>query len=73
MQAITKFSDLDLTKQYTFSDYMLWQFNDRVELLRGFINKMSPAPNRRHQDLSRNLSFSLINKFKKGTDRKSVV
>ena len=67
MQAITNFSDLDLTKQYTFSDYMLWQFNDRVELLRGFINKMSPAPNRRHQVLSRNLTFSLINKFKKGT------
>ena len=67
MQAITKFSDLDLTKQYTFSDYMLWQFNDRVELLRGFINKMSPAPNRRHQDLSINLSTSLLNKFRKAT------
>ena len=67
MQAITNFSDLDLTKEYTFSDYMMWQFSDRVELLRGFINKMSPAPNRRHQALSRNLSYSLLKKFTKGT------
>ena len=67
MQAITNFSDLDLTKEYTFSDYMMWQFSDRVELLRGFINKMSPAPNRRHQALSRNLSYLFLKKFKKGT------
>ena len=66
MQAITNLSDLDLTKEYTFSDYMKWQFSDRVELLRGFINKMSPAPNRRHQALSRNLSYSFFKKFKNG-------
>ena len=67
MSVITNFSDLDLTKQYTFADYLLWQFNDRVELLKGFINKMSPAPNRKHQDLSRNLTVSLAQKFKSDT------
>ena len=67
MSVITNFSDLDLTKQYTFADYLLWQFNDRVELLKGFINKMSPAPNRKHQDLSRNIAFSLVQKLKNKT------
>ena len=34
---ITNFSDLDLTKTYTYSDYLLWQFSERVELIKGFI------------------------------------
>ena len=60
MSIVTKFSDLDLTKQYTYADYLLWQFSERIELLRGFIKKMSPAPSRRHQDYSRNLSYSIL-------------
>jgi Uma2 family endonuclease len=38
----------------------MWQFSERIELLRGFIKKMSPAPSRKHQDYSRNLSFSIL-------------
>ena len=60
MPIVTNFSDLDLTKQYTYADYLLWQFSERIELLRGFIKKMSPAPSRKHQDYSRNLSFSIL-------------
>lgn len=56
MSKITNFSDLDLTKQYTYADYLLWQFTERVELIRGFIRKMSPAPNRFHQKVSANIS-----------------
>ncbi len=65
MGVITNFSDLDLTKQYTYSDYMLWQFSERVELIRGFIMKMSPAPNRFHQVVSQNLSGLFYNSFRK--------
>lgn len=61
MQTVTNFSDLDLTKEYNFSDYMLWQFNERVELLRGFIHKMSPAPNRRHQTVSQRINKHFLN------------
>jgi hypothetical protein len=39
MPTITNFSDLDITKQYTYSDYLQWQFSERVELIRGFIKK----------------------------------
>ena len=63
MSIVTKFSDLDLTKQYTYADYLLWQFSERIELLRGFIKKMSPAPSRRHQSISFNLTMKIGNLF----------
>lgn len=46
---ITDISQLDLDKTYAYADYLLWQFGERVELIKGKIFKMSPAPNRRHQ------------------------
>ena len=64
MQPVLNFSDLDLTKQYSYSDYMLWQFQERVELIKGYILKMSPAPNRFHQTVSLNVSSSFFQKFK---------
>ena len=67
MSIITNFSDLDLTKQYSYSDYLRWQFQERVELIRGFIRKMSPAPSMVHQRISNNLSYEL-NKFFKRTN-----
>ena len=65
MAVVTNFSDLDLTKEYTYSDYLLWQFSERVELIRGFIRKMSPAPNRYHQVVSINLTGLFYNSFRK--------
>lgn len=59
MATITKFSDLDLTKTYTYTDYLTWQFDERVELIKGFIRIMSPAPNRKHQEISLNLSLKI--------------
>ncbi|AWG20883.1 restriction endonuclease [Flavobacterium faecale] len=63
MAIITQFSDLDLTKEYTYSDYLLWQFSERVELIRGFIKKMSPAPSRNHQTISQNLNWKIYGFF----------
>jgi Uma2 family endonuclease len=65
MEIVTNFSDLDLTKQYSYSDYLKWQFQERVELIKGFILKMSPAPSMVHQRISNNLSFELNNYFKR--------
>lgn len=39
---------LDLNKIYTYADYLKWKFEERVELLKGRIFKMS-APNFAHQ------------------------
>ena len=65
MQVVTQFSDLDLSKQYSYADYLLWEFKERVELIKGFIYKMSPAPNRKHQKISQNVNNDILNFFKK--------
>lgn len=49
---MTNFSDLDLNKSYTYADYLTWKFQERVELIKGKIFKMSPAPRVRHQEVS---------------------
>ncbi len=64
MPIVTNFSDLDLSKQYTYADYLLWQFSERVELIRGFIKKMSPAPKRIHQEISHNISGIFYSNFR---------
>jgi len=51
-----KFEDLDLSKSYTYADYLTWNFKERLELIKGKIFKMSPAPKRLHQRLSFKLS-----------------
>jgi Uma2 family endonuclease len=65
MGIITNFSDLDLTKTYSYADYLLWQFQERVELINGFILKMSPAPSMVHQRISDNISYELNSYFKR--------
>lgn len=46
---IQSIDQLDLTKQYTYADYLTWQFQERVELIMGRIFRMSTAPSARHQ------------------------
>jgi len=47
-------SNLDLSKRYTYADYLTWMDDIRRELFDGFIKLMTPAPSRRHQDISTN-------------------
>jgi Uma2 family endonuclease len=63
MAIITELSQLDLTKTYSYVDYLTWQFNERVELIRGKIMQMCPAPNVKHQDISANLTYPLLHFF----------
>lgn len=56
---ITRFEDLDLTRQYTFADYLTWRFSERVELLRGWVARMSPVPSAYHQRVSTELQGAL--------------
>jgi Uma2 family endonuclease len=57
MKPITDISQLNLKKQYTYADYLTWQFEDRLELIKGWIYKMSPAPKMRHQRVSFRLTL----------------
>jgi Uma2 family endonuclease len=63
MPIVYNFSDLDLTKTYSYADYLLWQFQERVELIKGKIFEMSPAPSRKHQVVSRVLNRFLDRYF----------
>jgi hypothetical protein len=45
MAKITQLSQLDLTANYSYADYLTWQLNEAVELIKGKIQLMSPAPN----------------------------
>lgn len=63
MDVVHNFSDLDLTKSYTYFDYLKWEFSERVELIKGFIMKMSPALNLSHQTVLYNLTVSFSKNF----------
>jgi len=67
MATVNNFNDLDLNGTYTYADYLKWKFEERLELFRGKIFKMSPAPNRYHQEISGNLYFNLAKILKKGS------
>ena len=56
---VKNIDQLDFTKQYTYADYLTWGFDERVELFRGWINRMSPAPLVSHQRISLKLSVQI--------------
>ena len=60
---ITDINKLDFKKQYTYADYLTWRFNERVELIKGWLHKMSPAPKRNHQEIEIAISSSFWNFF----------
>lgn len=64
MPKITQLSQLDLNKTYSYADYLTWQFDEAVELIKGKIMLMSPAPNVNHQRISADLNGMLYNFFK---------
>jgi Uma2 family endonuclease len=55
-----EFKDLDLTKHYTYADYVKWTFEERVELIKGRVFRMSESLTN-HQCASGNLSLLFSN------------
>jgi Uma2 family endonuclease len=45
-------SSLDTNGVYTYADYLMWRFEERVELIKGKLFRMSPAPSEKHQRVS---------------------
>ena len=59
MPKITQLSQLDFSKTYSYADYLTWHFSEAVELIKGKIMLMSPAPNVGHQVIERNLIIDI--------------
>ncbi len=62
---VTSLDQLDPSAIYTYADYFSWRLKERLELLRGKIALMSPAPNRYHQEVVGNLHLYLGNFLRK--------
>ena len=63
MEKITHLSQLDLDGVYNYADYLTWQFEQAVELIKGKILPMA-APSRKHQGVSWQLTLIIGNTFK---------
>lgn len=62
---ITDLSQLDPNGIYSYADYLTWQFQERVELFKGRILRMSPAPSVRHQRIVGAFYFQIATYFNK--------
>ena len=64
---VLSFDDIDASLTYSYAHYLTWLFDDRVELIKGRIFKMSPAPSPYHQQISVRIASELFvflkNKF----------
>ncbi len=67
MHKITHLAQLDLSQTYSYADYLTWHFNETVELIKGKVMLMSPAPTLEHQRISADLNGMLYNFFRHKT------
>lgn len=63
--SFTKVEEPDPSLSYTYADYMKWKFEEQMELIRGQIYKMSPAPAPAHQQVCSRLITAFNNSLNK--------
>ena len=51
--------DIDFSGTYSYADYLKWEFDERLELIKGNIFTMSPGPATLHQRVSMRISVKL--------------
>ncbi len=54
-EIVSDSNQLDVHRKYTYADYLTWRFDHMVEIIKGKLFKMSPAPDRVHQETVGNL------------------
>lgn len=57
---IYSLEDIDFSGTYSYADYLKWEFDERLELIRGKIFTMSPGPATMHQRVSMRISAMLF-------------
>ena len=60
---ITSIQQLDRNATYTYADYLTWRFEQMVELIKGKLFILSPAPASRHQSISSGLNAQILPYF----------
>ena len=58
---IKTLNEVDFSATYSYADYMRFEFEERLELIKGYIFKMSPAPSRIHQKISGRIYVPIYN------------
>ena len=61
---IDDISVLEPEATYSYADYLRWSFEERVELIKGKLFRMSPAPKRSHQEIGGDI-FVVLHTFLK--------
>lgn len=62
---VYSFKEIDESLTYSYANYLNWLFDERLELIKGKIFKMSPAPSRIHQKVFGKI-FVAMAKFLEG-------
>jgi Uma2 family endonuclease len=60
-----KVEEPDPSLSYTYADYLKWNFEERLELIKGKIFRMSPAPAPIHQEISGKINALFLRLLKK--------
>ena len=58
---------MNYDKLYTYGDYLKFEFEEMVEIIRGKLFRMSPAPKTKHQQVSMNILRTFLPKLKDKT------
>ena len=61
----TKVEEPESPLGFTYADYLTWNFKERIELIKGRIFRMSPAPTSTHQRIASNIYIEFGNFLKK--------
>ncbi|KIA91593.1 restriction endonuclease [Pedobacter kyungheensis] len=57
-------NEVDFSAYYSYADYMRFEFEERLEIIKGRIFSMSPGPNRIHQKISGQIFGPIYNVLK---------
>jgi Uma2 family endonuclease len=61
LPAIKTLNEVDFSASYSYADYMRFEFDERLEIIKGYLFKMSPAPSRIHQKISGRIYVPIYN------------
>ena len=64
MNPINDIPQLDPKKQYTYADFLTWQFDERVELIKGWLYNLGTAPRLTEKNVIGHLFIEIYSFFK---------